>query len=260
MSLFRWTVATLVLFPFAYKYIKAERKIILQHKQYFFWTALFGVTIFNTFLYLAAHSTTAINMALIGTCSSPVFAVMLAAVFLRERVTWLRIAGMCVMLTGILFLLVKGSWQKLSHFHFSTGDIWVLSAAFFFALYNILVRRKPEGISPLAFLFSVFLTGTLLLVPFYILERQYTMPILWTGPVVATVFYLGIGTSVIAFLLWNVAISRLGAARTALFGNLIPLFSSIEAVLFLNETVNTFHYISGGMIITGLVIANLKKK
>jgi len=73
------------------------------------------------------------------------------------------------------------------------------------------------------------------------------------------ILYLGAGTSVIAFLCWNVAISRLGAARTALFGNLIPLFAALEAVWLLGEKITAVHIIGGITIIAGLVIANLKK-
>jgi drug/metabolite transporter (DMT)-like permease len=259
LSFFRWAVATLILFPFVVKQFRREWHIIAKNKKYFLWTSLFGVAIFNTFLYIAAHTTSAINMALIGTCSSPIFAVFLAAVFLKERVTVLRIMGMLVMLAGIIFLLVKGSWERLTTFHFTTGDLWVLGAAIFFAGYNIMVRKKPKEISPMVFLFTTFMLGSMLLLPFYFWEAQHSAPVIWTGNFGLIVLYLGLGTSVIAFLLWNVAISRLGAARTALFGNLIPLFSSLEAVWLLNESVTTVHLVSGVLIVLGLIIANLKR-
>lgn len=259
LSFFRWFTGTLILVSFVVKQFNKEKYIILQHKMYFFWTSLFGVAIFNTFLYIAAHTTTAINMALIGTCSSPIFAVFLAAVFLKERVTPLRITGMLVMLGGIIFLLVRGSWERLLNFHFTPGDLWVLGAAIFFAGYNIMVRKKPNGVSPIVFLFTTFLTGSLLLLPFYLWESQQTAPITWTSELIFAILYLGLGTSVAAFLLWNIAIARLGAARTALFGNLIPLFSSLEAVWLLGEEITVFHVVSGVLIVAGLIIANFKR-
>jgi drug/metabolite transporter (DMT)-like permease len=259
LSFFRWSTGTLILLPFTIKQLWKEKDLILQHKQYFFWTSVFGVAIFNTFLYIAAHTTSAINMALIGTCSSPIFSVFLAAVFLRERVTALRIIGMLVMLAGIIFLLVKGSWERLTTFHFTTGDLWVLGAAVFFAGYNIMVRKKPQGVTPMVFLFTTFFIGSMVLLPFYLWEKQHTAPVEWTTNLTLAVLYLGLGTSVIAFLLWNISISRLGAARTALFGNLIPLFSSIEALLLLHEEITPFHLISGVLIVIGLIIANFKR-
>jgi len=155
--------------------------------------------------------------------------------------------------------VVKGSWQRFTTFHFTTGDLWVLGAAIFFAGYNILVRKKPQGISPIGFLFTTFLIGSIILLPFYLWEQQHSAPVAFTTNLLLVIVYLGLGTSVVAFLLWNVSISRLGAARTALFGNLIPLFSSLEAVWLLNEEVTGFHLVSGVVIIIGLIIANLKR-
>jgi drug/metabolite transporter (DMT)-like permease len=73
---------------------------------------------------------------------------------------------------------------------------------------------------------------------------------------------LGIGTSVLAFWCWNLAIGKLGAGRTVLFGNLIPIFSTLEAVFILGETITPIHFYSGILVIAGLVIANftLNKK
>jgi drug/metabolite transporter (DMT)-like permease len=75
----------------------------------------------------------------------------------------------------------------------------------------------------------------------------------------SAILYLGIGASVICFLIWNKAIVALGSGRTALFGNLIPVFSSIEAVFLLNEKITSIHIISFILVVAGLVIANLKK-
>lgn len=259
LSFFRWATATVVLFPFAARQSWVDRGILSKHWIYFLIAGLFGVSLFNTLLYIAAQSTTAINMALIGTCSSPVFAVFFAAMFLKEKLTMIRVIGMLVMIAGILWLVIKGSWQSLVSFHFATGDLWVLGAALSFALYNILVKKKPAGIASISFLFFVFLMGTMLLLPGYILESGHYPPVVWSNALLLKIAYLGIGTSVIAFMLWNKAIAVLGAARTALFGNLIPLFSSVEALIFLDERLYGFHLVSGLLIIIGLLIANSKK-
>jgi drug/metabolite transporter (DMT)-like permease len=60
-------------------------------------------------------------------------------------------------------------------------------------------------------------------------------------------------------LIWNKAIAALGTGRTALFGNLIPVFSSMEAVILLHEKITSIHLISFILVVTGLVIANLRK-
>ncbi|MDB5276543.1 MAG: family transporter [Ferruginibacter sp.] len=257
LAFYRWGLASLCIAPIAFKKFNQEKHIIFQHKQYLLWTALTGVSIFNTFIYLAGHYTSAINLALIGTTSSPVFITLMAAFFLKEKVSKLRMTGMIICITGILFLISHGSLAALSHFKFGKGDVLILISAFTFAIYNILVRKKPAGISPMVFLFAIFTVGTLCLLPFYIFETVHQPPVKWNAHILLIILYLGIGNSIIAFFCWNASIQKLGASGTALFGNLIPIFSTIEAVLFLGEAFSTIHLISGLLVIGGLVIANI---
>lgn len=259
LAFYRWATASLLLLPFAWKRFGEERPVLLQHKSYLFWTALSGVTIFNTLVYIAGHYSPAINLALIGTTTSPIFSIILAAIFLKEKIRPLRIAGVLICVAGILFLLSQGSWDRLRSFHFSVGDGWILLAALSFAIYNIFVKRKPAGIHPINFLFSVFALGTLLLLPAYLIELVHTPPVQWTFNLAGIILYLGAGASIVSFLCWNMAIARLGAARTALFGNLIPIFSILEAVWFLDEQFTLVHAFSGLLVIAGVFIANLKK-
>ena len=258
LAFYRWLIASLIIFPFAYKQFKKEKKIVLQNWKYFFWAALTGVTLFNTFVYIGAHYTIAINLALIGTTSSPIIAIILARIFLKEKLNSLKITGMLFCISGIIFLLCKGDFTNLLSLRFSTGDGWVLLAAFSFAVYNTLAKRKPVSISPVNFLFVVFTLGTILLLPFYLWELANSQTVNWNMNLILIILYLGLGTSVIAFLCWNIAIQKLGAGRTAMFGNLIPIFSSLEAVLLLNEQFTFVHVISMVVVITGLVLANLR--
>ena len=259
LAFYRWGLASICLIPFAWKKTVLEKQILLHSKRYFFWTAITGVTIFNTFIYIAGHYTSAINLALIGTTSAPVFATFLAAIFLKEKVDAFRISGIVICIAGILFLLARGDLRNLQQFRFGKGDLLILISAFSFAIYNTLVRKKPAALSPLVFLFVVFAIGTLGLLPFYIYEVVHSPATHWNLNMLLIILYLGIGNSIIAFFCWNASINRLGASGTALFANLIPIFSTIEAIFFLGEEFSTVHLKSGVLVICGLVIANLKR-
>ena len=260
LAFYRWLAASLIIAPFAWKKFQEEKAIVKANSRYLLFASLTGITLFNTFVYIAGHYTSAINMALIGTTSSPIFATIMAAIFLKEKMNAFRFAGLIICISGILLLIANGSWSKLAAFHFSKGDLWILAGAFSFALYNIQVRRKPAGISAVNFLFVIFAAGTLMLFPFYVKELLFDAPVKWSSSLLLSVLYLGAGTSVTAFLCWNLSIQKLGAGRTVLFGNLIPVFSIFEAVLLLGEKLTTAHIISSTLVITGLIIANLKHK
>ena len=259
LAFYRWLLATIIILPFAWKYFTTELKIVKQHFLFFLFAAVTGISMFNTFVYIAGHYSSAINMAILGTCSSPIMSVILARIFLKERIPPLRIAGIIVCITGILLLLSKGSIQNLLSFRFTSGDWWIMAAALTFAIYNTTVRKKPSGMHPVNFLFVLFFLGTIMLLPFYINELNQKGGIEVNATSLSAIIYLGLGASVICFLIWNKAIHALGSGRTALFGNLIPIFSTTEAVLFLHEKITVIHILSFILVVAGLVIANLKK-
>src|SRR5688572_16794943 len=177
LAFYRWLVAAVVLFPFALKTFKKEWSTARQSLLYFFWTALTGITLFNTLVYIGAHYTSAINLALIGTTSSPIIAIVLARLFLKEKIGKLKMAGMILCITGVIYLLSRGSIQNLVSFQFTRGDGWILLAALCFAVYNTMVRKKPPRLSPVNYLFIIFSVGTLLLLPFYLWELAHEPPV-----------------------------------------------------------------------------------
>ena len=259
LAFYRWLCATVIILPFAWKYFTAEAGIIKERIWFFVLAAATGVSMFNTFVYIAGHHSTAINMVILCTCSSPIMSVILSRIFLKEKIPPLRIAGMIVCVIGVLLLLSKGHLENLLSFRFTKGDWWILAAALSFAVYNTSVKKRPKSMHPVSFLFIIFLIGTIVLLPFYLWELKNEGGFAITVGNISTIIYLGLGASVICFYIWNKAIVALGAGRTALFGNLIPVFSSIEAVFLLNEKITSIHIISFILVVAGLLIANLKK-
>ena len=254
LAFMRWIIATIFMLPFAYKNLKNEWPLFKANKAYFFWMGLIGFSVYNTLIYTAGHFTTAINMALIGSVIHPIVATVLAAIFVNEKLHWKNIAGIVLGLFGIVFLITKGQMTSITNFRFSTGDLWMVAAGICFGTYNVFVRKKPVGISSNSFLFVLFAIGAILLLPFSIYESIYVQPVVYNLHFLYVVLYLGIGNSTISYFFWNNAIHKLGASKTALFGTLIPLLSSIEAVWLLNEKFTNFQLISGLIIISGIVI------
>jgi drug/metabolite transporter (DMT)-like permease len=258
LAFYRWVLASIIIFPFAIRQFRSEWAVVKKSWHYLFWVSLTGIALFNTFVYVGAHYTSAINLALIGTTSSPIMATIMARIFLKEEIGWMKLLGLAFCVTGVLFLLTKGNFQHLLTFRFSTGDLWVLAAAFCFAVYNTLVKKKPTGISPINFLFTAFSFGTILLLPFFLWEINNSEPVAWSTDLLLAILYLGLGASVICFLIWNIAIGKIGAARTILFGNLIPIFSSLGAVLFLHEKFTSSHLVGMILVFSGILLANIR--
>lgn len=260
LAFYRWFTASLILLPFVWSMRKELVQALRARPGYYLAIGITGVSLFNTLVYVAGKYSPAINLALVGTTSSPIMVIILGSIFLKEKISALRLAGLITCLIGIFYLLSKGSWENLLALRFGKGDAWILAGALAFAVYTLLVRKKTDSLPPVAFLFLAFCVGTLCLIPFWVWEISVQAPIQWTVSLGAIILYLGLGASVIAFLCWNGAIKRIGAVRTSLFGNLIPLFSSLEAVWLLGEKISYIHLISGGLILIGLLLANLRTK
>jgi drug/metabolite transporter (DMT)-like permease len=254
LAFLRWTIALIVLLPFAMRALLRDFQVIRKHLGYLSITAFLVVTVFNTLIYIAARTSKALNLSLIA-ISSPIFIVVLARLFLRDTLTYRRIIGVVTATLGVLLLLTEGELSRLVRLTFSEGDLWMLIAAVLFGAYSILVRIKPADLSPVAFLCSTFILGLIFLVPWVFWELRDVSVINFSSTTIAAIVYLGIGPSLLAYLCWNQAITIIGPVRAAVVYYFLPAFSGAEALLLLGEPVHAVHVVSGALILTGVIVA-----
>jgi drug/metabolite transporter (DMT)-like permease len=257
LAFWRWTIACVVLAPFAIRSTIKNKSILLQNKRYLITTAILGITIFNTLIYFAGRTTSAVNLSLIA-ISIPIFIVAISRIIFKEKVSAIKMVGIITIITGVLVLITKGSIQSLLEINFTVGDLFMLLGCFFFASYTILVRLKPKEIPSKVFLFTIFSIGTMLLFPFYMWEHLYYNQVTFDSTTIYATTYVGICASLISYYLWNEAICLIGTSKTALIYYLIPVFSGILAYFFLNQAIVLTQIISMGIIVTGLLLTNKK--
>ncbi len=257
LAFWRWAIAVLTLAPFALRSTVEDWKLVQKHLPYLTISALLGVTTFNTLIYIAGHTTQALNMALIAT-SSPIFIVLMSRLFYGETISLTRAAGMMVVVSGVLMLIAGGSLARLLSISFAIGDLYMLLAAIVFAGYTMLVKRKPPNLRMTTFTLCTFSLGLLFLSPFYALESWIYHPVVFNLSIALALLYVGVLSSVVAFLAWNQAIALIGPSRTALIYYLIPVFSGIAAWLFLDEAISWVHIFSTFAIVCGIIITNRK--
>ncbi len=217
-------------------------------------TAFLGVTVFNTLIYIAAHTSKAVNLSLIAV-SSPIFIVLFARLFLKDPFTPSRIVGLIAATSGVVLLVTEGELPRVIGLTFLEGDVWMILAAAIFGAYSILARIKPVGLSSIAFLCSTFVLGLLFLVPWVIWELRNVDTINLSSTAIAAIVYLGVGPSLLAFLCWNKAIMLIGPVRSAFVYYSLPVFSGAEALVLLDEPVRFIHVLSGVLILLGVIVA-----
>lgn len=259
LSFWRWFLATVIILPFFLPTLKKQCVLFKQHWRYLIATAIFGVTAFNTFLYVAAQTTQAINLSLIA-ITYPIFTIILMRIISKEIIKPNQILGIVLVVCGVITLLVRGNFAQLVSIKLVSGDLWMLSAAFLFALYSILVKNKPAKLQSNDFLFLTFISGFCMLSFVFFLDPQKSYLWQYTDKQLLSVAYVAIGPSVLCYLCWNRAIALIGAVNTSLIYYTLPIFSGIGGHLLLREKIGLIHIISSAFIVTGILLASVKKR
>jgi len=258
MSFWRWTLALALLAPFTWTLVRKDWQQIRQHWKIITLIGLIGIASFNTLLYTAAQTTTALNIALTQSVM-PAIIVLLSFLFYREKVSRLQVLAVVLCILGASIIVVHGDWQRLLQLQFVTGDLLMLLAVNLYALYSVLLRKRPQ-IHPLSFLTVTFAVGVVSLLPLYLWERSFTLPLQLSQTVLLSLLYVGLCPSILAYLCWNRGIEQIGANRAGLYINLIPLFASLMAILFLGERFQNYHLYGMLIIFSGLAQFNLPRR
>src|SRR6185436_13619415 len=169
LNFWRWTVATLVLAPFALPGLRGKLPLLRQHAGILLLLALTGVALFQTLVYLGLRSTTAVNAVLLNS-SLPMFMLLCSWAIERERASARQVAGMLISLAGIGVILSRGEAQALLQLELHAGDAWILLAMPVWGVYSVLLKRRPPELGGIAFLFTISLAGIVMLAPFAALQ------------------------------------------------------------------------------------------
>ena len=259
LSFFRWSLAIIVILPFALKPLIAERDIVKKNLPYLSVTSLLGITMFSTLIYIASHTTAAINLSLIC-ITFPVFIVILSRIFYHEKITLYKGIGIILVAIGVILLISKGNPSRLLKISFSVGDIWALIGAISFALYSILLKHKPKQLNFWAFQSSLFILGIIFLFPFFVIEYIKTPTVNFDDKMILSIFYVSILVSIVGYALWNKAVEKIGPYRTGITYYTSPLFSGLWAYIFLKEEISMLHFYSGLLILSGIIISNYSSR
>ena len=164
-------------------------------------------------------------------------------------------AGLCARLRRLPYLVIGGDPANLLSLRFATGDILMLIAAIIFAVYSMLLSKVPDGISQTSILLVMTFIGLVLTIPFVMWEwaQPGVEPIKLNRLFFITVIYTGVGNSLLAWWLWNLALVNAGPVLTGVIHYTLPIMSGIFGYLILGEQMTAVHYVSGAAIIGGVM-------
>lgn len=253
LSFGRWFFAMIFILPFTFFKIIRYRKQIIKNFAFILSSSIIGIVFQNTFIYIAGHTISAIDMSLIAV-SGPIFLIIFSILFLGEKMKKEQVCGLIITIFGLIFVIAKGSLINLEKFDFKIGDIWMLVSSVFFGIYGTLMNKKPKELPEIIMLAIAIIIGVILMFPFFLSSLKTNMIFPLQNKVIMVMIYIGITNSLLSFLLWNTAINKYGSVKISIIYYLMPIFSMIESYFILGEKITMPQIYGGILVIFGISI------
>ena len=253
----RWLGVVLLLLVFARRHFARDWPVLRQNLRYLALMGIAGFTAFNALFYISAHYTSAINIGIIQG-SIPIFVILGSYILYRIRITRIQTIGIAVTLLGVMTVVSGGDLSQILDLSISRGDFLMLLACALYAGYSVGLIRRP-AVSALALftlLAAAAFVGSLPLLVIETLYQGFALPSMtgWTIAILVTLL-----PSFVAQIFFIQGVSLIGPGRAGVFVNLVPVFASIMAVLFLGESFELFHAVSLGLVLGGIGLSEIGK-
>jgi len=256
---YRWSLVWIILLPFTYKEIIKYKDTILNNLPLLFFLGLTSVGLFNSFTYLSLIHTQVINASLFNT-AIPAIIILLCFLFKIEKTNKFQILGLVISACGILVIITKLKLDILLSLNFNKGDLIMIGGVLTWGIYSTLLKKKQFTLPLLTLVHVICSFGLISVFPQFLYEFSNGQIINFDINVVYTLIFLALFPSIGSYYCWAGAVSIIGANRAGISLSLIPLFSTIMAIVFYGEQFKFFHLIGAILIILGLFLSNKEIK
>jgi len=254
----RWLGAVMLMLVFARRFVIRDWPTLRNHIPYLVIMGTLGFTAFNALFYVAAHSTTAVNIGIIQG-SMPVFVLIGAFLAYCSPVTRLQLAGVALTIVGVAIVATGGSLERLAAMTVNHGDLLMVIACTLYSGYAVGLRRRPAVsslglftvVAAAAFVASLPLTAAEIALG----KLQWPTPTGWVVVGLITLF-----PSFLAQIFFMNGVALIGPSRAGVFINLVPVFASILAVLVLGEPFEGFHALALALVLSGIWLSERVKR
>lgn len=257
LTCLRWLGVCLVLPVLYRKEILAHAAMLKRHAFMIVVLALLGFTAFNALMYIAAYSTTAINIGIIQG-SIPMMVLLGALLVFRTPITPLQVIGVAVTMLGVFVIATKGDVSVLQTLSFNYGDMLMLIASLLYAIYTLALRNRPP-LPPLVFFTALAAAAFLWSIGLLVWEIQAGRVVWPSLKGFFILIYVTLGPSMFAQIFFMRGVELIGPGRAGIFVNLVPVFGSVLAVLLLGETFAWYHGLAMVLVLGGIALAEFKK-
>ncbi|MEM7506928.1 MAG: DMT family transporter [Pseudomonadota bacterium] len=253
LVLMRWLcVAVALWFLFGHE-VRAHWGVLRPRLSWLILIATVGFTVFNALFYIAALSTTAVNIGILQG-AMPVMVLIGAFLAYRTPVGWVQALGVVVTLAGVATVASQGAPLELLRLGINPGDGYMLIAGAAYSFYTVMLRKRPD-IPGRAFFTVMAIVALASSIPLAIGEAVatgFTMP---TTQGWLVVLFVAIFPSCLSQLFFLRGVDLIGPGQAGVYINLVPVFASILAVLILGERFAWYHAAALALVLGGIWLA-----
>jgi drug/metabolite transporter (DMT)-like permease len=253
----RWAVAFIALLPLVWPERRAIVQAIARDWRRLLFLALVGGAPQTALVYSGLARSTAINLGLLNS-TIPVLIILISWGWHARRPRRLEGFGLATSFVGVLLILAHGDLRALVHLHFNAGDVLMLCAMLVWAIYTIGLQNRPQSLSLLAFVFVMALMGELLTLPFAAFQWLHAGAVHLSLRDLFGLLYIGALATLMATALFSYGVERVGAVRAGILIQLMPVFSSVFATLFIGERLFPYHAAGFVLVAGGAILSCLK--
>ena len=259
LNFYRWTFAWLILAPFTLKEIIQKKDHILENIKLILVLGITSITIFNSIVYYSLNFTQVISGVLMIS-TIPVMIIFFSWIFKIEKTNIFQILGVVLSLLGVAIIVTKANLDLLINLDFNKGDLWMVVAMFSWAMYSALLKKKKIELSQASLLEVIISAGLILLLPAYLIEMSLGFNLNINLPFILTLSYVVLFPGLASFICWIKGIALIGSNRSGIFLHLMPIFSTVLAILIFKEQFMKFHLFGALFIIGGIFLSSRKEK
>lgn len=254
----RFAVASLCLLLMAHQFQSDQSgrvKLKLHQLPYVILLGLSGVFAYNIFFFLGLQTITAGRASLI-VALNPIAIALFSALILRDRLTLLKLVGIGMSLVGAAIVIGQGNPLGLLSGGLQQGDLWILGCVASWVVYTLVGKQVMGVLSPFVATTYACLIGAAALLPLALYngllqDLQRLSPVAGLG-----ILYLGVLGSAVGFSWYYTGVKAIGAAKAAIFINLVPLSAILLAAVLLKEPITSALAAGGALVIAGVFCTN----
>ena len=257
LNVLRWISVWLILMPFTYEEIKNNLPSIKKNWLVISFMGVITISTFNSVVYYALNYTKVINSVLV-LAAIPAATIIFSSLMKIEKTNIFQLLGLFLSIVGIGSIISYGDVQNIIELNFNKGDLLMLVCVICWALYSTLLKKYKFKFSQFTLIQLMVSAGILFLIPQFFYEQSNNLEINFNKAFFAILIYVVLFPAIAAYYCWQKGVEIIGPNRASMFIQLMPLFSAIMAIFFLNEKFELFHFVGASFIVLGIYLSNRK--